>query len=105
MYAFLHYIVGLHRLGHRVIYLEESGWPESCYDPVNNRSSSDPAAGIKLARDALIAAGADDIPLVYVDRDTGQTWGTQQVTLGQAMRCDLLLNVGGVCWLPDFADA
>src|SRR4051812_8889081 len=31
MYAFLHYVIGLRRLGCDVLYLEESGWPDSCY--------------------------------------------------------------------------
>jgi hypothetical protein len=104
MYAFLHYVVGLHRLGHRVIYLEESGWPYSCYDPVHNVRSDDPTAGIQLTRSLAAEVGADEVPLLYVDRETRETWGTGEITLDDALQCDLLLNVGGVCWLPEFAD-
>ena len=44
-FAYFHYVLGLHRLGHRVAYLEESGWPQSCYDPHRRSYSDDPQAG------------------------------------------------------------
>ncbi|MFC1883067.1 hypothetical protein ACFL2S_16480 [Thermodesulfobacteriota bacterium] len=43
------------------------------------------------------------IPLCYVNRDSGNVegldWKDMKRMLGEA---DLLLNVGGVCWLPEF---
>src|SRR5207237_4882 len=44
-----------------------------------------------------------DVPVWYVDRDTGQVEGADWFELKRALRtADLLLNVGGVCWLPEF---
>ncbi|HBH60662.1 MAG TPA: hypothetical protein DDX85_02740, partial [Nitrospiraceae bacterium] len=45
--AYFHYLMGLHLLGHDVIYLEESGWPESCYQPETQMYGDDPSSGIE----------------------------------------------------------
>ncbi|MDQ5854681.1 MAG: hypothetical protein M3380_21940, partial [Chloroflexota bacterium] len=45
--AYFHYVLGLHRLGHEVLYLEESGWPYSCYDPVTHDYGDDPHTGLR----------------------------------------------------------
>src|SRR5688572_6196237 len=34
--AFFQYVLGLSRLGHSVVYVEESGWPYSSYDVVTS---------------------------------------------------------------------
>jgi hypothetical protein len=44
-----------------------------------------------------------DVPLSYVDRDSGTVHGTDWEELKRTLAAaDLLLNVGGVCWLPEF---
>jgi hypothetical protein len=44
-----------------------------------------------------------DIPVCYVDRETGDIQGMDLATMRRHMsEADLLLNVGGVCWLSDF---
>jgi hypothetical protein len=49
IFAYLHWVLGLERLGHEVVYLEEDGgWNEPCFDPVANTSGDDPAAGMRL---------------------------------------------------------
>ncbi len=103
VWAFLHYLVGLHGLGHRVVYVEESGWPQSCYEPATGRYSDDPAAGLSLAAHALAGTGAEDVALLYVDRDSGRTWGGERADVARLVRdADLLLDVGGASWLPEF---
>jgi hypothetical protein len=102
MLAFFHYLAGLHRLGHNVAYLEESGWPGSCYDPHRKLHSDDPSAGL-AALASLLRQHDMEIPICYVDRATGQTWGDDWPRVRQRLSdADLLLNVGGVCWLPEF---
>src|SRR5262245_56533462 len=100
--AFFHYVLGLHRLGHEVLYIEESGWPCSCYDPVTGDWQDDPRTGLRVVRGLLADCGVQ-VPVCYVNRDSGQVEGTSwedvKRMLGEA---DLLLNVGGVCWLPEF---
>ena len=101
-FAYWHNVLGLHRLGHEVVYLEESGWPQSCYDPRTRSYSDDPAAGFAVMR-ALMAAHGVTGTVAYVDRHSGATHGAswQEIKdlLGSA---DLLIHLGGVCWLPEF---
>lgn len=100
--AYLHYVLGLHRLGHEVIYLEESGWPESCYNPETGDYTDDPHAGVGGVRRAMAAYGLE-IPVCYVNRETGEVYGTNWDELKRMLgAADLLLNIGGVCWLPEF---
>lgn len=100
--AFVHHVLGFHLLGHEVFYVEESGWPESCYDPVKQEYGNDPSEGLDVIQ-CLMDAHGFRVPLCYVSRQSGETFGTDDDTLRDALRgADLLLNVGGVCWLPEF---
>jgi hypothetical protein len=103
LFAFFHYVLGLCRLGHEVVYLEESGgWENSCYDPVRQTYSDNPDPGFAIVRAVMVRTGAE-VPLGYVHRESGTVRGMQQEMLRQTLReADLLLNVGGLCWLPDF---
>lgn len=101
--AYFSYVLGLCRLGHQVIYLEESGWPCSCYDPATGQWHDDPSAGLRVVR-SLMSEYDLPVPVIYVDRESGRVdggeWGEVRRVLAEA---DLLLNVGGVCWLPEFS--
>lgn len=100
--AHLQYVVGLVRLGHEVFYLEESGWPGSCHDVASGRWNDDPRAGLAATRSLLHACGAA-APVCYVDRASGATFGAEWAEAKRALAAaELLLNVGGVCWLPEF---
>jgi hypothetical protein len=100
--AFFHYVLGLHRLGHEVAYLEESGWPYSCYDPVTRHWQDHPDTGLAVVR-ALAAEHGMSIPVCYVNRDTGRVDGSDRAGVRRMLEsADLLLNIGGVCWLPEF---
>lgn len=102
MFAYFHYLLGLRRLGHAVVYLEESGWPGSCYDPLAQRYSDDPEQGMsRLAQ--LFKRYELDIPVCYVNRDSGASFGLERGNLETVLsQADLLLNLGGVCALPEF---
>jgi hypothetical protein len=103
MLAYFQYLLGFSRLGHEVVYLEESGWPDSCYNPESGSHGNDPARGIAAVQ-ALMARYNCDIPVCYVNRDTGVVSGPGNTRLEQALSsADLLLNVGGVCSLPEFS--
>ncbi|HZO30395.1 MAG TPA: hypothetical protein VFH48_30865 [Chloroflexota bacterium] len=102
IFAYFHYVLGLHRLGHDVLYLEESGWPGSCNDPVGRTCGDDPQAGLRVVR-ALMADHGIEIPVCYVNRESGHVDGAAWDDLKRMLAgADLLLNVGGVCWLPEF---
>ncbi len=100
--AFFQYVLGLERLGHEVVYLEESGWPYSCYDPVTQHWLDHPASGIELLKSLFKTHGVRS-PIVWVNRGTGLVEGANWDELKQMFSAaDLLLNSGGVCWLPEF---
>lgn len=103
MMAFLHYVLGLERLGHQVIYVEESGWPNACYDPRNGRFSNDPSAGLDTLTRLADRFGLRSTPVCYVDRESGEVSGLSMADLkGHLASADLLLNIGGTCSLPEF---
>ena len=100
--AYLQYVLGLLRLGHQVVYLEESGWATSCYDPVTNTYGDDPKYGMAYVRELMKALGIS-VPLAYVDRQGGARGDVEWAETKRLLRrADVLLNVGGVCWLPEF---
>src|SRR5215217_4344620 len=100
--AYFHYLLGLHRLGHQVAYIEESGWSRACYDPVAGDFGDDPGPGLRAVR-ALLAAHGVTAPACYVNQETGRVHGANWDDVKQMLKeADLLLNVGGVCWLPEF---
>jgi hypothetical protein len=103
MLAYFQYLLGFLRLGHQVFYLEESGWPGSCYNPESGCHGDDPVYGIRAVQ-ALMQRYNIDIPVCYVNRDTGDIKGIDPSGLQRALSsADLLLNVGGVCSLPEFS--
>jgi hypothetical protein len=102
-FAYFHYVLGLKRLGHDVAYLEESGWPSSCYNPIEREMGDDPRAGLAFAR-SLMSSHDMRIPVWYVNRDSGKLEGGDWDEVKRFLAdTDLLLNLGGVCWLPEFS--
>jgi len=100
--AYLQYVLGLVRLGHEVLYFEESGWDRSCYNPVDNTSTDDPDYGLTNLRNILSSFGANP-PVAYFSRQSERLYGLSWDELRDFFRhADLLLNIGGVCWTPDF---
>jgi hypothetical protein len=101
--AYFHYVLGLHLLGHDVVYVEESGWPRSCYDPPTRNYSDDPSAGLRVVGE-LVQRYRVPVPVWYVERDSGKVYGTHRPVVERVLQeADLLLDLGGVCWLPEFA--
>src|SRR2546421_7238545 len=64
----LQWLVGLHRLGHEVYLAEKSGYPNSCYDPVQNVMSDDCAYGMTAVDDLLRRFGLEG-RWCYVDAE------------------------------------
>src|SRR5213593_66977 len=57
----LQYVIGLHRLGHDVVFLEDSGdsrW--CCYDPTRHITDADPTYGLAFTALACERAGVAD---------------------------------------------
>jgi len=93
LFAYFQHILGFHRLGHEVVYLEESGWENACYNPTTFDSSDDPDAGIKIVK-ALASDHGLDLPIYFINRISGNvTGGTRQDVKDILQRADLLLCV------------
>jgi hypothetical protein len=102
LFAFFNYVLGLHRLGHEVIYIEESGWPQSCYNPITKTYSDDPNLGRNVVAKLMRQYGVK-VMTFFINRETrvvyGANWNRVESILKAA---DLLINIGGVSWLPEF---
>jgi hypothetical protein len=98
--AHLHYLIGLRKLGHQVIYLEERG-ATGPGEPAGAAASGVPRAGILLLRDLLRRCRVD-VPVVWVDQDAGLVGGMVWAQLRKRLSgADLLLDLGGHCWLAE----
>jgi hypothetical protein len=103
IFAYLHWVLGLERLGHEVVYVEESGdWNAPCFDPVANTSGDDPSAGLRIVRELLERFGSRT-RTIFLSRADDSVYGASREELDEILAgTDLLVNVGGVCWLPEF---
>jgi hypothetical protein len=100
-YHHLQYLIGLSRLGHRVTYFEDFGWPNSCYDPRQDVMTSDPDYGIgyfaKLRHDFSLR----EMPWCYL-AENGSAHGLSRGALTDAIRdCDLYLNLSNINWIEE----
>lgn len=101
--AYFQYVLGLHRLGHEVTYVEESGWPYSSYDIDTGQWVEHPSGGLRTVR-TLVERHCPGVRVIWVDGDSDRVDGTTREELRDLLAAaELLLDVGGVCWLPDFA--
>lgn len=96
---YLAYVDGFRRLGHDVLYLEDTGaW---FYHPDDQTFSDDPAPNLRYLTAALATIGAADT--AWSVRAPDDTYagvdraGVQRFCNG----ADLLLNLSGCCWLRD----
>ncbi len=55
----LQYVLGLHRLGHDVYFVEDSDDYASCYDPGRGVMDTDPSYGLRFAADAFRQLGCE----------------------------------------------
>lgn len=96
---YLAYVEGFRRLGHEVLYLEDTGaW---FYHPAEQTFSDDAAPNLRYLTAAFAAIGASDAAWsVRAPDDTyyGLDAAAVERFCGSA---DLFLNVSGSCWLRD----
>ena len=96
----LQYLVGLERLGHEVIYFEDYGWPNSCFDPARNDTTADPSYGIAYLLDMLQPYRLYD-RWCYLSED-GTAHGMSRECLAQlCSEADVYLNLSGINWIPE----
>src|SRR3954447_12346835 len=97
---YLNWLSSLHRLGHEVCYVEDTGhWP---YDPVANTITNSCDYAVTHIASAMKRIGLEDR---WIYRWTGppeRCWGGTASQLRELYRsCDALLNVCAATWLTD----
>lgn len=94
------YVVGLRRLGHRVAFFEDYGWPNSCYDPDAGLMTADPGYGLAYLR-RLLDAHQYDGEWCYLAED-GSIHGMPRDRLADWCRdADLFVNLSNINWVPE----
>lgn len=89
----LQYLVGLHRLGHEVCFVEKANYPDACYDPRRRIMTDDPTAGIAALETSFVRAGLDH-PWCFVDF-AGNYHGLDRPRVEQAFRdADVFFDMG-----------
>ena len=92
--------MGLKRLGHRVTFFEDWGWPDSCYDVGRNIMTSDPTYGIDYVLKLLRPHGLEK-DWGYLAQD-GTAHGLSRAELAARLReCDAFFNLSGVNYIPE----
>jgi len=96
----LQYLVGFRLLGHEVVFCEEYGWPDSCYDPARDVMTADPRYGVAFTQDLLDRHGLGD-RWCYL-AENGTAYGMPRERLAEFCRaCDLHVNLSNVNWIPE----
>jgi hypothetical protein len=93
-YQFLHYLIGLQRLGYDVYYIEDSSrW---IYDPLKNDLSPDAASNVSLIAPILERHGFTGRWAFRGRYEDGACYGMTQIEIRELYRdADALLNVTG----------
>ena len=92
----LQYVLGLHRMGHDVLFVEDSDDYESCYDPRTDAMGADPSYGLSFAADAFDRLGLGD-RWGYYDQHTDRWSGPiSSDAVARICSADVLLNVSAV---------
>jgi hypothetical protein len=99
-YQFLHYLIGLRKLGYDVYYIEDSGrW---IYDPVLNDMSPDVTSNLKMVVPYLEAHGFGDRWAFRGNYPDGQCYGMTEGQILQLYKdADAFLNVTGAQEIRD----
>jgi hypothetical protein len=96
----LQYLAGLTRLGHEVVYFEEFGWANSCFDPSIDSMTASPNYGVRYVRDVFSRIGLQ-CRWTYLAEDGG-CYGMTREELAECCRqSDLYLNLSNINWVPE----
>lgn len=101
----LQWLVGFQRLGHDVYFVEKSGYPSSCFDPLRNVMGDDCTYGVTVLHDLLGRFGLEG-RWCFVDA-AGGYHGLARGEIEAVFRStDLFVDMGTHgSWLPEAATA
>ena len=96
----LHWLLGFHRLGHEVWYVEDSAaWP---FDPIQNTVTDDCRYAVRHVAQATEKIGLVDRWAYRLADGPDQSWGRTPAQLAELFRtCDILINLTGGSILRD----
>jgi hypothetical protein len=99
----LQYLTGFQGLGHEVYFVEKSGYPRACYNPVDDVMTDDCTYGAKVV-DSLLARFGLGNRWCYVDAD-GLYYGMTRDKIEEVFRsADLFFDMGTHgAWLEEAA--
>jgi len=89
----LQWLVGLQRLGHDVLFVEKSGWPLSCYDPIRDEMTDDCAYGLETLVSHLEPFGLSH-SWCYVDAEGRYHGLSQEQVEDRFSNADLFIDMG-----------
>ena len=97
---YLQYPLGLHRLGHDVLYIEDTGrW---CYEPRGETFVEDGARNARWLADNIAALEPALADRWFFRDATGRTFGRSWRDVVRFCReADLFLHVSASCWMRD----
>jgi len=92
----LQYVLGLSKLGHDVVFLEDSDDYPGCYNPPTGEVNTDPRYGLRFIEDCFKKLNLDGL-WAYYDAHTNQWFGkTRAEMFDFFVSTDILLNLSGV---------
>ena len=96
----LHYLEGFRRLGHDVVYVEETGaWP---YDPELDTVSDDVGPAVRRLQTLMTAAGFGDRWAYVNGAVENEVWGMAAADLDRVLReAEVLVNLSGATVLTE----
>ena len=97
----LQYILGLDRLGHNVLFVEDSQDYPACYHPLTFQLTDDPSYGLLFLQTIFDRYNLKD-KWAYFDYHTNQWYGKSKQALETELdKADIFLNLSGVDPLRD----
>jgi len=92
----LQYILGLHKMGHKVLFVEDSDDYPSCYNPQTNQFSSDPTYGLAFINKVFSQYGLQDRWAYH--QQQGNIWhGVNEKKINDFIsNTDIFLNLSGM---------
>jgi hypothetical protein len=99
----LQYLIGFQRLGHNVIFFEDYGWSNSCFDPALDVMSADPGYGINYMQRLLEPYGLQN-RWCYL-AENGDAHGLTRKQLARECReADVYFNLSNINWIPELEE-
>jgi len=98
----LQYVLGLKKMGHEVLFLEDSDNYASCYNPQKDEMTTDPSYGIDFIRQVFEQFGLVN-QWAYYNEHISEWFGQPEKKVHEFCRnADILLNISGVNPLRNF---